>query len=99
MPPQAPEHPTRIFERSNKIVPLPRLGFQSAIRIIALLPIRFGTALGQDVINLPAYGAVAEICGKIAMDEGQSLFSMIMRLEIPKENLQTLKVVMTTLQP
>ena len=60
------------------------LGFQSAILIIALLPIFFCNALGQNVINLPAYSAVAEICGKVAMDEGPSLFSMIMRLEIPK---------------
>ena len=77
-PPLAPEHPTRTSKRSNKGVPPPRLGIQSAILIIALLPILFGTALGQDVINLPAYGAVAEICGKIAIDEGPSLFSMIM---------------------
>ena len=74
-PPLAPERPTRTFERSIIGVPPPRLGFQSAILIIALLPIFFGTALGQDVINLPAYGAVAEIYGKIAMDEGPSLFS------------------------
>ena len=39
------------------------------------------------MINLPAYGGVAEICGKVSMDERASLFSMIMRLEIPKENL------------
>ena len=90
-PPLAPEHLTRTSERSNKGVPPPRLGFQSTILIIALLPIHFGTALGQDVINLPAYGAAAEICGKIAMDEGPSLFSMIMRLEIPKENTTNTK--------
>ena len=59
--------------------------------IIALLQIRFGTALRQDVINLPAYGEVADICGKIAMDIGPSLFSMIMRLEIPKENTTNTK--------
>ena len=83
----ASEHPTLTSERSNKGVPPPRLGFQSAILIIALLPILSGTALGQVVINLPAYGAVAEICGKVAMDEGLSLYSMIMRLEIFKENI------------
>ena len=92
-PPLAPEHPTRTSERSNKGAPPPRLGFQSAILIIALLLILFGTALGQDVINLPAYGAVAEICGKIAMDEAPSLFSFLRKI------LQTLEVVMTTLQP
>ena len=85
-PLMAPEHPTRTFERSNKGVPPPRLGFRSAILIIARAPILFGTAFGQDVINIPAYGAVAEICGEIAMDEGSSLFSMIMRLEIFKDN-------------
>ena len=63
-PPLALEHSTRTSERSNKGVPPPRLGFQSDILVIALLPILFGTALGQDVINLPAYGEVAEICGK-----------------------------------
>ena len=90
-PPLAAEHPTRTSELSNKTVPPPRLGFQSAILIIAHLPILFGTALGQDVINLPAYGAVAEICGKIAMDEGSSLFSMIMRLKILEENTTNTK--------
>ena len=54
-PPLASEHPTRTSERSNKGIPPPRLGFQNAILIISLLPILFGTALGQDVINLPAY--------------------------------------------
>ena len=78
--PLAPEHFTRTSERSIKGVPPPRLKFQSAIQIIALLLILFGTALGQYVINLSAFGAVAEICGKIAMDEGPSLFSMIIRL-------------------
>ena len=90
-PPLAPEHPTRTSERSNKGLPPPRLGFQSAILIIALLPIIFRTALGQYVINLLAYGAVSEVCGKIAMDEGPSLFFMIMRLEIPKENISNTK--------
>ena len=90
-PPLAPEHPTRTSERSNKGVTPPRLGFQSAILIIALLPILFGTALGQDVINLPAYGAVAEICGKIAMNPKPSLFSMILQLEIPRENTTNTK--------
>ena len=84
-PPLVPEHPTRTSERSNKRVPPQRLEFQSAILIITRLPILFGTALGQDVIKLPAYGALAEICGKLAMDEGRSLFSMIMRLENPKK--------------
>ena len=70
--PLALEHPTRTVERSNKGVSPPRLRFRSAILIIALLPILFRTALRQDVINLPAYGAVAEICGKIAMNEGPS---------------------------
>ena len=84
--PLVPEHQTRSSERSNT-----RLEFQSAIPIIALLPIFFGTALEQDVINLPAYGAVAEICGKVAMDEGPSLFSMVMRREIPKENISNTK--------
>ena len=90
-PPLASEHLTRTSERSNKGVPPSRLGFQSAILIIALLPIRYGTALGQDVINLPAYGAGAEICGKIAMDEGPLLFSMIMRLEISRKNTTNIK--------
>ena len=89
--PLALEHPTRTSERSNNGVPPPRLGFHSAILIIALLPILFGTELGHNVINLQAYGAVSEICGKIAMDEGPSLVSMIMRLEIPKENTTNTK--------
>ena len=75
----------RTSERLNKGVYSPRLGFQSAI--IALLPIRFRTAIGKDVIIIPGYGAVAEICGKVAMDEGLSLFSMIMLPDIPKENV------------
>ena len=84
-PPLAPEHPTRHSERSNKGVPPPRFGYTSAILIIALLPLLFGTALGHDMIGLPAYGAVAEKCGRIAIDEGPGLFSMVMRLEIPKD--------------
>ena len=43
--PFSPKHLTRTSELSNKGVPPPRLRFQSAILIIALLPIRFGTAL------------------------------------------------------
>ena len=89
--PLEPKHPTHTFERYNKGVPRPRLGFQSALLIIALLPICFDIALGQDVINLLAYGAVAEICGKVALDEGPSLFSMIMRLEILKKNTTNTK--------
>ena len=41
------------------------------------------------MINLPSYEAVAKICGKVAMDEGPSIFSMIMRLEFFNENLTT----------
>ena len=81
----APDHRTRTSECSNKNVPPPRLVFQSAILIIAFLPIHFGTAFG-NVIYLQAYGSFSEIFGKIAMDEGPSLFSMLMRLEIHKEN-------------
>lgn len=66
-PPLVPDHSTRSSERYNKGVPPPWLGFQSAILIIALIPIRFGTAVGHDVINLPVYGAVAEICEKVVI--------------------------------
>ena len=86
-PPLAAEHPTRHSERSNKGVPPPRLGYTSAILIIALLPLLFATAFGQDVIQLPSYGAIAEQCGTISLDEGPSMFSMVMRLELPKENV------------
>ena len=68
-PQLAPENPARTSERFNKGVPPPRLGFQSAILIIALIQILCKTAVGQDVINIPAYGAVAEICEKVAIDE------------------------------
>ena len=86
-PTLAPEFLTRSSKRSNKGIPPPRLGFQIAILIIAILHILFGNALEQDVINLPAFGAVAEIYGKVLMDKGPSLLSIIMRLEIDKENI------------
>ena len=54
---------------------------------MALIPFVIGTVLTQDVINLPANGTVAEICGNVVLDEGQSLFSLVSRLEIYKENL------------
>lgn len=85
--PPAQDNPTRHSERFNKGVPPPRLGCTSAILIIALLPLLFGTAFNQDVIHHPSYGTIAEKCGTISLDEGPSMFSMVMRLEISKENV------------
>ena len=56
------------FLTANNELPPSRLGFKTAILIIALLQIFFATALLQDVINLPANEAVAAKCGKVAID-------------------------------
>jgi hypothetical protein len=38
-------------------------------------------AFGEDVIHLLTYGAVVEICGQEAIDEGPELFLMVLLIE------------------
>ena len=70
----APEQLTRTFDSFNKGVPLPKLGSITAIRIIVILPILFATAVKQDLINLPAYGAFAKICLKLLWTKNCNYF-------------------------
>ena len=73
----------RVLSRSTKNVPL---RFNPSINVLVLVTVLLcvlASALGQDVIHLSTYGAVAEKCGKVAIDQGPALFSMILQMEIP----------------
>ena len=51
--------------------------------MVAVLLCVCASALGQVVIHLFTYGAVAQKFGQVAIDEGPALFSMILLMEIP----------------
>lgn len=72
---------TRSSVRANKGVP--PLRFNPTVFALMILLILFCSASAHDVILLPAYGAVAEKCGNVSIDESPALLSMVVRMEIP----------------
>ena len=80
------DHAPRISQRKNKGVAPRRFSpTTNAVLIAFTLFYLFALAAGQDVILLQSYGAVAEKCGQVAIDEGPAFFSMVLRLHIPHE--------------
>ena len=74
-PQQAGGHAPRVSARTNKGVPPRRFSpSTNAILLVLTLFYLFALAAGQDVILLQSYGAVAEKCGKVAIDEGPGFF-------------------------
>ena len=54
---------------------------------ILLLVFGLGIANAEEAVVFHSYGAVAEKCGQVAIDEGPGFFSMVLRLEIHDEEV------------
>ena len=78
--PKAPA-PIRASSRSNKGVPAARYGYTSAMFLSVVLCL-VSPSLADDVLVFQQLGAVAEKAGQIAVQEGFSQFSMILRFDL-----------------
>ena len=82
-PQQHSNNAPRISARKTKGVAPRRFSPTTNAVLIALtLFYLFALASGQNVILVQSYGAVAEKCGQVAIDDGTAFFSMVLRLHI-----------------